>query len=210
MINLVKKFLYLEEVKKKCLFLGYNKKQTSLHDAIVEGGGGKDWDCDHSDKILSKDSIKEYNAVISFGYRYIIKEEILNSVNIPIINLHISYLPYNRGAHPNFWSFIENTPAGVTIHQVDKGIDTGKIISNKIIDFNIIKNKNLTFSKTYQILINEIENLFKENIKQILNKDYEVHHQIGNGSYHNSKDLPSILKTWDQKIYNTIIEHHNI
>ena len=39
MINLVKKFLYLEEVKKKCLFLGYNKKQTSLHDAIVEGGG---------------------------------------------------------------------------------------------------------------------------------------------------------------------------
>jgi methionyl-tRNA formyltransferase len=194
-------------MKKKCLFLGYNKNQTNLYDAIVGGGH---WSCDHSDKILSKDSIKEYDIIISFGYRHIIKEEILNSTNIPIINLHIAYLPYNRGAHPNFWSFVENTPAGVTIHQVDRGIDTGKIIFNKIIDFNIIRNKNLSFFQTYQILINEIENLFKENIKQILNKDYEEHHQIGKGSYHNSKDLPSTLQSWHQKIYNTVLEHHNI
>ena len=25
-----------------------------------------------------------------------------------MINLHISYLPYNRGAHPNFWSWVKN------------------------------------------------------------------------------------------------------
>ena len=79
-----------------------------------------------------------------------------------------------------------------------------------MIDFNIIKNKNLSFSQTYKILINEIENLFKENIKQLLNKDYEGHPQIGKGSYHNSKDLPSVLKSWNQKIYNTILEYNNI
>ena len=63
-----------------------------------------------------------------------------------IINLHISYLPYNRGAHPNFWSFVENTPSGVSIHQVDSGIDTGKIVIQKQINFNLLKNKKkLTF-----------------------------------------------------------------
>jgi len=135
---------------------------------------------------------------------------LLDSIKIPIINLHIAYLPYNRGAHPNFWSFIENTPAGITIHKIDKGIDTGHIIFNKLIDFNIIKNKDLTFFQTYQTLINEIEKLFKENIKQILNKDYEEHPQIGKGSYHNSKDLPPILKSWNQKIYDTIMEYYKI
>ncbi|MCL0081308.1 hypothetical protein M1N64_03665 [Peptococcaceae bacterium] len=41
------------------------------------------------------------------------------------INLHISFLPWNRGADPNFWSFIENAPVGVSIHYLDEGIDTG-------------------------------------------------------------------------------------
>ncbi len=27
-----------------------------------------------------------------------------------IINLHISYLPWNKGAYPNVWSFIDETP----------------------------------------------------------------------------------------------------
>ena len=197
-------------MSKKCLFLGYNKETTTLIDSIQEFGGGGGWTVNHSDTVLSNEFIKKYDAIVSFGYRHIIKQELLDSIKIPIINLHIAYLPYNKGAHPNFWSFVENTPAGITIHEVDKGIDTGRIILNKMIDFNIIKNKNLSFSQTYKILINEIENLFKENIKQLLNKDYERHPQIGKGSYHNSKDLPSLLKSWNQKIYNTILEYNNI
>ena len=32
-----------------------------------------------------------------------------------IINLHISFLPFNRGYYPNLWSHQEGTPSGVTI-----------------------------------------------------------------------------------------------
>src|SRR5690606_23646870 len=42
-----------------------------------------------------------------------------------------SYLPYNRGAHPNVWSIVEETPAGVTLHYVDAGIDTGDIVAQR-------------------------------------------------------------------------------
>ena len=58
----------------------------------------------------------------------------LKQLQIPIVNLHKAYLPYNKGAHPNFWSFAENTPSGITIHVIDSGIDTGNIIYRKFID----------------------------------------------------------------------------
>ena len=61
----------------------------------------------------------------------LLKKRVLNNIIIPIVNLHISYLPWNRGAHPNFWSFFDATPTGVSIHLIDKGIDTGPIIVQK-------------------------------------------------------------------------------
>ena len=54
----------------------------------------------------------------------------LNEVKT-LINLHISYLPYNRGSYPNYWSFKENTPNGVSIHHIDDGIDTGPVLVQK-------------------------------------------------------------------------------
>lgn len=57
--------------------------------------------------------------IISYSYRYLIKKEIIDFMPTSIINLHISYLPWNRGANPNFWSFVDNTIKGVTIHEID-------------------------------------------------------------------------------------------
>ncbi|NKD54762.1 hypothetical protein HEQ72_04215 [Haematospirillum sp. 15-248] len=39
-----------------------------------------------------------FDVVISFGYRHILKKLVIESANTPIINLHTSYLPWNRGA----------------------------------------------------------------------------------------------------------------
>ena len=66
-----------------------------------------------------------------------------------IINLHISYLPYNKGAHPNFWSFADNTPSGVTIHEVNENLDSGNIIFQKKIEFDILNNKKNLISKKH-------------------------------------------------------------
>lgn len=54
----------------------------------------------------------------------------------PVLNLHISYLPWNRGANPNFWSFVENTKKGVTIHEIDEKLDKGKILLRKELEFD--------------------------------------------------------------------------
>lgn len=69
--------------------------------------------------------------IVSFNYAYLINNDVIQYMQGNIINLHISYLPWNRGVSPNIWSFIDNTPIGVTIHQVDAGFDTGKIIEKE-------------------------------------------------------------------------------
>ncbi len=72
---------------------------------------------------------KRYDLIISYCYPIIIEEGILDDPKFGFINIHTSFLPYNRGANPNVWSIINDDPAGVTIHQIDKGIDTGRILA---------------------------------------------------------------------------------
>ena len=63
---------------------------------------------------------------------------------------------------------LENTPAGVTIHEIDNGLDTGPIIFQKKVNF---KPEASSFTKTYKILREEIDNLFILNFKKIVNKN---------------------------------------
>lgn len=142
-------------------------------------------------------SIIDYDLIISFGYRHIIKKEFINRLNIPIINLFISYLPWNKGSHPNFWSFIDRTPAGVSIHLIDIGIYTGQILFQKYVNF---EDSELTFRDTYKTLIYEIENLFKSNIQYIVSGNYSLKPQVLKGSYHQKIELPKQFAGWDSNI----------
>jgi len=130
-------------------------------------------------------NVNQFDWVISYGYSHIIEQKIIDKVKNPIINLHISYLPFNRGADPNFWSWLENTPKGVTIHQIDKGIDTGNIFIQK----EIIFTGNETLSSSYEILKKEIENLFIENFDNIIQGFIFPKKQNGKGTFHLKKDL---------------------
>jgi methionyl-tRNA formyltransferase len=86
------------------LFLGYGRQSTSIIDAVVAVGHN----AVHTSEKLSADIFSTaWDIVISFGYRHIIKKEEFIKLAAPVINLHISHLPKNRGAHPNFWAHYE-------------------------------------------------------------------------------------------------------
>ena len=114
----------LNNNKKKILFLGYDKTETKIIDELIR----VNCDVKQSKKKINSPN---FDLIISFGYKFLIKKYFLEKSKCPIINIHISYLPYNKGYHPNFWAFFENTPSGVTIHLVDEGIDTGPILFQK-------------------------------------------------------------------------------
>lgn len=188
---------------KKILFLGY--KKNKLINSIKKN---KKYIVKNKNNSLNLNDVKKYDLIITYGYKKIIPNKFILAAKRPIINLHIGYLPYNRGAHPNFWAFAENTPSGVTIHEVDSGIDTGKIIFQKQVNFDLINNRKLlNFKNTYKVLRNEIEKLFEDNFEELVNYNYRCFNQIGLGTFHYKKDLPLIVKNWSQNVYKTILKH---
>lgn len=80
------------------------------------------------------EELKKYPAdifvVAAFGQ--ILSEEILNMPRYGCVNIHASLLPKYRGAAPIQWSIIDGEKeTGVTIMQMDKGLDTGDILFQK-------------------------------------------------------------------------------
>ena len=143
----------------------------------------------------------EPSFVISFNYRHLIPEEVLNLLPGRVINLHTSLLPYNRGSSPNFFSFLEDTPKGVTIHLVDKGLDTGDILCQREIVFDEEKE---TFVSSYDRLLTEIKGLFMENWEKIKAGGLTPVRQQGGTAGHRMRELEAIREqtpfTWDERI----------
>ncbi len=139
-----------------------------------------------SDKITAE-FIDRNNVefLVSYGYRHILKADVLNKLPFKAVNLHISYLPWNRGADPNLWSFITGSPKGATIHYLDEGVDTGDVIAQKEMEF---KSDNETLATTYEKLQSEIQELFKYHWAKIKTGECKGHKQKGKGSLHKLKD----------------------
>jgi methionyl-tRNA formyltransferase len=94
--------------------------------------------------------------IVSYNYRHLITPEVIDCFPGRIVNLHISWLPWNRGADPNFWSVIDGTPRGVTVHHVDAHLDTGDIIAREEIGFAETE----TMAETYAELNRRVRELF--------------------------------------------------
>lgn len=153
-------------------------------------------------KPITEQLIKseKFDLIISYSYRTLIPKKILELLECDIINLHISYLPWNRGADPNIWSWLDNTPKGVTIHFINEGIDTGDIIVQK----QVLLNENMTLRESYDILNQEIIKLFMDSFENINKWKSISTKQKEKGSYHSKGELMKIManKTinYDMKI----------
>lgn len=75
--------------------------------------------------------LKKLSPDILLAYRVSVLN--IKTFSIPkygSVNLHPSLLPKYRGSYPIFWMHINyDLNGGVTLHHIDKGIDTGKIIA---------------------------------------------------------------------------------
>ena len=102
--------------------------------------------------------------------------------------------------HWSFWSIIKDTPIGITIHEIDKGVDTGRIIFRKKFNINFKRKKFLTFKKIYDFLFKELEKLFKKKSNSIISNNYSALKQTKKIKMHRKRDLPTIMKSWNQNV----------
>ena len=61
----------------------------------------------------------------------ILEEKILNATSAVCLNTHVGITPLYRGVHGGYWALVsgDREHFGVTIHKIDKGIDTGNILA---------------------------------------------------------------------------------
>ncbi|MFC1780895.1 formyltransferase family protein [Planctomycetota bacterium] len=122
---------------------------------------------------------------------YIIKGQILSIPKKGVLNFHPSFLPYNRGKHYNFWTLVEDTPFGVSIHFVDEEIDSGDIVFQKRVEKNWEDTGESLYQKAQQAMIE----LFAENYKNLVaNKFTRITQNPGTGSFHYAKELEPASK----------------
>ena len=143
-----------------------------------------------------------FDFLVSYGYRYILKSELLRLFPCKAINLHISLLPYCRGAHPVFWSILERKKLGVTIHLLDKGLDTGNILFQQVTPRYLSQDE--SFSSLYRKQRDAIELLFEHSWKYLRTGECSGWRQQGAPTEHRSRELNDWLdlmpQQWDTPI----------
>ena len=112
---------------------------------------------------------KKPNLFILAGYPQIMKENIFNIPTIGTINLHAGELPFYRGGSPLNWAIINGEKTFETsIIEIDKGIDTGKLLAKK--RDKILKKDNI--HKVHIKANNNFKKIILEAVRNLINKKY--------------------------------------
>jgi folate-dependent phosphoribosylglycinamide formyltransferase PurN len=76
-------------------------------------------------------------AVVAVYGTRIIGKKTLAAVDVPFINYHAGINPKYRGQHPAYWALANRDAAhaGVTVHLVDDGVDTGAVLYQAPVTF---------------------------------------------------------------------------
>ena len=96
-----------------------------------------DWAEQHKIEVVKPASSTELNGVIdnldcviTIGYGVLLPQAVLDLPRHGFLNLHFSLLPQYRGAAPAQYALLHGVEkTGVTVFQLDKGMDTGPIFS---------------------------------------------------------------------------------
>jgi len=143
----------------------------------------------HQPKVLEGIKRLHPDIAVSVFFGYILQPEFLALFPDGIINLHPAYLPYNRGAYPNVWSIVDGTPAGVTLHYIDAGVDTGDLIAQQEIPIESVDTGETLYHKLERACVA----LFKETWPLIRSSQaLRVPQRGGEGTFHLTQDVEQI------------------
>lgn len=168
------------------VFLGVNDAGKEIYD----------WLCDRNDVsvecLITEEAQLELiseltpDLIVAAGFQHIVPPDVLSIPNRGCINVHPGYLPHARGFNPNVWSIVEELPAGVTIHYMDEGVDTGDVISRSKVETSFAD----TGKDLYERLEIEMVDLFIETWPEIRSGSIDPVEQGGEpASYHVKQDF---------------------
>ena len=137
-------------------------------------------------KIKTEEAIaelKKYEAdifvVAAFGQ--IVSKEILDMPKYGCVNIHASLLPKYRGAAPINQCIIDGEKeTGVTIMQMDVGVDTGDILAKTVVEIAAKENAGTLFDKLSiagaKLIVETLPKIEKGEIKPVKQEESKATH----------------------------------
>lgn len=85
--------------------------------------------CSDQNSAASIGQLREWKPdVVVFTGGNILRREILEIPRLGVVNVHLGLLPEIRGMSSVEWAMLTGVPPGVTLHFMDRGIDTGPVL----------------------------------------------------------------------------------
>jgi methionyl-tRNA formyltransferase len=126
------------------------------------------------------------NIFLLAWWPLILKREFLSLGQEVTLNLHPSLLPYARGKDPNFWTIVEQSPFGVSIHHVIPEIDAGDIAFQREISYTWEDTGETLYGKAGRTMVE----LFRDSYPRIVNFDIPRQAQaLTKGTFHRREEL---------------------
>lgn len=171
-------------IKKSCIFYAFqllkikifrnlfrfNKKETPK--SLAKKHNIDIFYCKNINDKKSLQRLREWkpDIVISTNFNQYVGSLTRNVALIGTWNLHKSYLPYYRGMAPSFYALLEGAEnVGSTLHVMDKGFDTGPIITQVKVrvqkDDTVYTLNQRTSEVGGKMLANFLDNISPESIR---------------------------------------------
>lgn len=143
----------------------------------------------------------EIDFIVSDRSRYLITQDIIDYLPRKIINLHPSFLPWNKGYYPNYWSIKNGTPHGVTLHYINAGIDGGDIIAQTRLSYTDDDTLTTTYDRCRKFMV-ELFRLYWEDVR--LCRVGSFMQECDAGDIHYKKEFDCVFEKlpngWDTKV----------
>lgn len=136
--------------------------------------------------ITLEEAYQVATVFISLEYDRIIQPKKF-SKSCKCFNLHFSLLPKYKGVATSVWPILNgDAKTGVTLHEIDHGIDTGSIIAQK--EFSL--NNEMTAYDVYLKNMNIGYSLLIENLQSLIEGNYVQNPQMSqNSTYYGKRDI---------------------
>ena len=150
----------------------------------------------NSSEILIKFKSLKPDLFILAGYGLILKQQCLDIPKVISINLHGGKLPEYRGSSPMNWALINGAKnIGISIIEVDSGIDTGSILASSSLTID----ENTNISDLHSWANEEFSNLLIDVVAKIKKGTLSpVRQDEAKSSYYPRRFAEDGFILWDQ------------
>jgi methionyl-tRNA formyltransferase len=136
----------------------------------------------HQPEILERIRAAKADLILSLQWRRILRPALCKLAQNGAVNLHNAPLPLLRGCDPFSWAIHDGLQwMGVTLHQVDQGVDTGPILAQRLWPIT----EKSTAWQLYLESLSESELLMRDALKDTVSGKLQPHEQASRyASYH--------------------------